>query len=88
MARVLKVLAILAGLALAVVAGMFGAVIVALILVAAAVFSLFGKGKVNVAVNRAPRGAAPNRPDAPPPPAGDVIDIEATKVEPPKRELT
>lgn len=88
MARLLKILAIIAGLALAVVAGVFGAVIVALILIAAAVFSLFGKGKVNVTMNRTPRGAAPNRAGGPPPPAGDVIDIEATKVEPPKRELT
>jgi hypothetical protein len=47
-ARLLKILAIIVGLALAVVAGVFGAVIVALILIAAAVFSLFGKGKVNV----------------------------------------
>ncbi len=90
MNRILKILAIVVGLALALVAGVFGVVIVALILIAAAIFSLFGKGRVNVAVNRGPRsagtrGAAGTRPA--PFAAGDVIDIEAKKVEAPPPEL-
>ena len=88
MARILRILAIIVGVALAVVAGVFGLVVLAGIFVLVAVFALFGKAKFNVAINRGPRAGAP-RPSQPSPHAGgDVIDIEAKKVEPPPRELT
>lgn len=88
MARLAKFLIIVVGLALALVAGVFGLIVVALIVVAALVFSLFGKGNVRVVMNRGRRGPGPSQAGAAPPPAGDVIDVEAKKVEPPKRELT
>lgn len=79
LARVLKIIGILLGVALALVAGVFGLVILAAIFVLVGVFALFGKAKFRVDVNRGP-GKRP----APPPArhgGGDVIDIEATRVE-------
>lgn len=87
MARVFRIIAIILGLALAVVAGLFGAVIVAGILLFVAVFALFGKAKFNVAINRGPRATATQSAPRTSHAGGDVIDIEAKKVDPPPREL-
>lgn len=88
MARILRILAIAVGLAIAVVAGLLGAFVVAGILLLVAVFALFGKAKFNVTVNRGARAGAERPPQPSPHAGGDVIDIEAKKVEPPPRQLT
>lgn len=87
MNRFLRLLFLLIGLAVALVAGVFGLVLVAVLLVVFGIFALFGKGRFNVTLNRRPRhpganpGAGAGRP-GPVPPGGEVIDVEATKVEP------
>lgn len=87
MSRIVKWVAIALAVVVGVVAAFFGALVLGAILVVAALFALFGRGKFGLNVNRAPE----RRPDtpprsAPPPPGGDVIDIEARKVDTP-REL-
>ncbi len=86
MNRFLRILFLLVGLAVALVAGVFGLVLVAVLVVVFGLFALFGKGRFNVTLNRRPRHPGANaagsagRP-GPVPPGGDVIDVEATKVE-------
>lgn len=88
MTRILRIVAIALGVVLAAVAGVFGFVVVAGILLVAALFALFGKAKFNVTVNRGPRASEPRPPQRSPFAGGDVIDIEAKKVEPPPPKLT
>lgn len=86
MNRLLRILLLIVGLALALVAGVFGLALIAVLAVVFGLMALFGKGRFNVTMNRTPR--RPGQPaGASRPPAGDVIDVEATKVEPPPREL-
>ena len=86
MSRVLKIVGVVIGLAVGLVAGVFGLIVVAVIFVLAALVALFGgKGNFRVNVNR-------GRPAASRPPpnrfgGGDVIDVEAKPVEAPRREL-
>lgn len=89
MARLFKIIAIALGIVLALVAGLFGVLVIGAILLVVGVLALFGKGKFNVTVNRGPRaGAGRPGPGVSPHAGGDVIDIEARKVEAPPRELT
>jgi hypothetical protein len=78
--RITKIVGIILGIALALVAGVFGLVIVAAVLVLAALFALLGKGRFKVTARSRARPA-----DAPKPSTryggGDVIDVEATRVE-------
>lgn len=79
----LRILLLLIGVVVVVVAGVFGLVFVLIFGALFGLLALFGKSRFNVTVNGRTRGSRP----APPPPAtppGDVIDIEATKVEAPR----
>ena len=87
MARFVKWIAVALAIVVGAVAALFGALVVGAILLVVALFAMFGRGSVRVNVNRgprAPRATATN--SAPPPPNGDVIDIEAREVKAP-REL-
>lgn len=87
MRRIVKWVAVALAIVVGVVAAFFGALVIGGILVVAALFALFGRGKFAMNVNRAPgRGADTPPRSAPPPAGGDVIDIDARKVETP-REL-
>jgi len=79
--RILKLVAIGLAAVVGVVAAFFGALVLGVILVVAALLALFGKGKFAVKLDRTPRGPGASRPGGPSPAAGDVIDIEARKVE-------
>lgn len=88
MNRFVKLVAIALAAIVGVVAAFFGALVLGAILVVAALLALFGRGRFALNVNRAPSGRADATPGSTPPPAGgDVIDIEARKVETP-RELS
>lgn len=87
MRRIVKWIAIALAIVVGVVAAFFGALVVGAILVIAALFALFGKGKFRVNVSGAARAKRPPTPGAAPSHVGgDVIDIETRKVETP-REL-
>ncbi len=88
MALLWRILAIALGLVLAVVAGVFGLVVIGVVVVLALIFALFGKAKFKVNVNRGPRPGTNRAPPPSPFASGDVIDIEAKNVEPPPRKLT
>ncbi|MDP1579410.1 MAG: hypothetical protein Q8M02_03975 [Candidatus Didemnitutus sp.] len=85
MNQIAKWIAVALALVVGAVAAVFGVVIVAVLMLLAAVFALFGKGSFKVNINRGP---AQRRQPAPPPvDKSDAIDVEATKVEPPPHEL-
>lgn len=88
MTRFVKLLAVGLALVVGAVAALFGALVAGAILVAAGVLALLGRGrfKVNLSSGRAANGGTSGR--LTPPPGGDVIDVEARRVEPPRRELT
>lgn len=82
MQPVLRILFLLIGVVVVVVAGVFGLVFVLIFGALFGLLALFGKGRFNVTVNGRTRGSRPAPP--PGPPQGDVIDIEATKIETPR----
>ncbi len=87
MRRIVKLVAVILALIVGVVAAFFGALVVGAILVVAALFTWFGRGKLRVNLNGSCRVNRPSPPRAGPAPSGgEVIDIEARKVETP-REL-
>jgi hypothetical protein len=81
--RIAKFVAIGLAVVVGVVAAFFGALVFGAILVVAALLALLGRGKFTANLNRAPRRSPVAGSSAPPPAAGDVIDIEARKVETP-----
>lgn len=83
MSRIVKWIAIALAVVVGVVAAFFGALVLGAILVAAALLAFFGKGRFRLHTNQAPQG---NQSAPSPRAGGDVIDIEARKVEAP-REL-
>ncbi|MBI2512638.1 MAG: hypothetical protein HYV96_11715 [Opitutae bacterium] len=84
MRRIVKWVAVALAIVVGVVAAFFGALVVGAILVIAALFALFGRGSFRVNLSGAARTKRPPTPGAAPSHAGgDVIDIEARKVETP-----
>ncbi|MBX3736545.1 MAG: hypothetical protein KF715_07650 [Candidatus Didemnitutus sp.] len=81
-------IAVALAIVVGVVAAFFGALVIGAILVVAGLFALFGRGRFAVNVNRAPGPREDASPRNPPPPGGDVIDVETRKVESPPHELT
>lgn len=83
MKQVWRILLLLVGVAVALLAGVFGLALLAVLLAVFGLSALFGKGRLAATTNRAPRQPGPGqgttRPESG---CGDVIDIEATKVEP------
>lgn len=86
MTRFVKLLAVGLALVVGAVAALFGALVAGAILITAGLLALVGgkRFKVNMSARPAPGAGGPRGPGA----GGDVIDVEARKVEPAPRELT
>lgn len=87
MRQIVKWVAVALAVIVGAIAAFFGALVVGAILVIAALFALFGRGSFRINVNGAARRKQPVSPGgaAPSPAGGDVIDIEARKVETPHK---
>jgi hypothetical protein len=88
MPRIVKGIAVALAVVVGAVAAFFGALVAGAILLVVALFALLGRGRVKVTVNRGPGASGPGARRAgaatgPMSSGGDVIDIEARKVETP-----